>query len=35
MYPQTHVYFAEMILDGQSDEITLGSILPDMLNGRD
>ena len=34
MYPQTHVYFAEMILDGQSDEITLGSILPDMLNGR-
>ena len=34
MYPQTHVYFAEMILGRQSDEITLGSILPDMLNGR-
>jgi len=34
LYPQTHVCFAEMIIKGQSDGITLGSILPDMLNGR-
>ncbi len=33
MYPQTHVYFAETILDRQSDSISLGSVLPDMLIG--
>lgn len=33
MYPQTHVYFAETILQKQGDTISLGSILPDMLIG--
>ncbi len=33
MYPQTHVYFAETILGRQSDSISLGSVLPDMLVG--
>lgn len=35
MYPQTHVYFAEVVLGRQGDAVTLGSILPDMLIGRD
>ncbi len=34
MYPQTHVYFAEALIGRQSDQVTLGSILPDMLVGR-
>lgn len=33
MYPQTHVYFAQAILGKQSDPVSLGSILPDMLIG--
>lgn len=33
MYPQTHVYFAEAVLGRQSDQVSLGSILPDMLIG--
>jgi hypothetical protein len=33
MYPQTHVYFAQSILGKQSDQVSLGSILPDMLIG--
>ncbi|MFA4886493.1 MAG: hypothetical protein WC601_12115 [Desulfotomaculaceae bacterium] len=33
MYPQTHVYFAQAILGSQSDPLSLGSILPDMLIG--
>lgn len=33
MYPQTHVYFAEIIIGRQSDPVSLGSILPDMLIG--
>ncbi|MDD4170519.1 MAG: hypothetical protein PHD36_09775 [Desulfotomaculaceae bacterium] len=33
MFPQTHVFFAEIILEKQGDNITLGSILPDMLLG--
>ncbi|MDF9408570.1 MAG: hypothetical protein A4E52_01904 [Pelotomaculum sp. PtaB.Bin013] len=35
MYPQTHVYFAETVLGKQGDIVTLGSILPDMLIGKD
>jgi len=35
LYPQTHIYFAEIVLGKQGDAITLGSILPDMLIGRD
>ncbi|OPY60675.1 MAG: hypothetical protein A4E56_02553 [Pelotomaculum sp. PtaU1.Bin065] len=35
MYPQTHVYFAETVLGKQGDIVTLGSILPDMLVGKD
>ena len=35
MYPQTHVYFAEIVLGKQGDDVTLGSIMPDMLIGRD
>jgi len=35
LYPQTHVYFAETVLGKQGDIVTLGSILPDMLIGRD
>ncbi|WP_066634651.1 hypothetical protein [Desulfolucanica intricata] len=31
MYPQTHVYFAERVLGKTSDEITLGSIFPDLI----
>jgi len=34
LYPQTHVYFAEIVLGKQGDEVTLGSIIPDMLIGR-
>ncbi|BAF60168.1 hypothetical protein PTH_1987 [Pelotomaculum thermopropionicum SI] len=33
MYPQTHVYFAENVLGKQGDDVTLGSVLPDMLIG--
>lgn len=33
MFPQTHVYFAEMVLGRRSDAITLGSIFPDMMVG--
>lgn len=33
MYPQTHVYFTEILAGRQSDQISLGSILPDMLVG--
>jgi len=33
LFPQTHVYFAETILGRQSDSISLGSVLPDMLIG--
>lgn len=33
MYPQTHVYFSEILIGKQSDQISLGSILPDMLVG--
>ncbi len=35
MYPQTHVFFAENVLKQQGDPVTLGSIFPDMLAGRD
>jgi len=35
LYPQTHIYFAEIVLGKQGDAVTLGSILPDMLIGRD
>jgi len=35
LYPQTHVYFAETVLGKQGDIVTLGSILPDMLVGKD
>lgn len=31
IYPQTHVYFAEMVLGRTSDAITLGSLFPDMV----
>ena len=31
IFPQTHVYFAEMVLNRASDAITLGSLLPDMI----
>ena len=33
MYCQTHLYFAERVLRKQSDVITLGCILPDMIIG--
>ena len=33
MYPQTHIYFAERVLNKRSDIVTLGSILPDMIIG--
>lgn len=33
MYPQTHVCFAELLAGRHSDQISLGSILPDMLVG--
>lgn len=33
MYPQTHVYFAEMVLGCGGDDVVLGSVLPDMLTG--
>lgn len=33
MYPQTHVYFAEMVLGKRSDSISLGSVFPDMVIG--
>ena len=33
LYPQTHVYFSEILIGRQSDQISLGSILPDMLVG--
>lgn len=33
MYPQTHVFFAEAIMEKQGDNIALGSILPDILIG--
>ncbi len=33
MYPQTHVCFAGMVLGKQSDAVSLGSILPDVLIG--
>lgn len=33
MYPQTHVFFAEMVLGRSSDAVTLGSIFPDMAIG--
>lgn len=33
MYPQTHVHFAETLIGRKSDQISLGSILPDMLVG--
>lgn len=33
MYPQTHVYFAETLIGRQSEQISLGSILPDLLVG--
>ncbi len=35
MFPQTHVFFAESVLKQQGDPVTLGSIFPDMLVGRD
>jgi len=35
IYPQTHVYFAEMVLNRASDAITLGSLLPDMIISKD
>lgn len=31
LYPQTHVHFAETLIGRESDQVTLGSILPDML----
>jgi hypothetical protein len=34
LYPQTHVFFAENVLEQQRDTVTLGSIFPDMLVGR-
>jgi hypothetical protein len=33
MYPQTHVYFAQAILGCQSDPVSLGSIIPDVIIG--
>lgn len=33
MYPQTHIYFAEWIIETKGDTVTLGSILPDILSG--
>lgn len=33
VFPQTHVYFAELVLGRCSDAITLGSIFPDMMVG--
>lgn len=35
MYPQTHVFFAEVVLEKQGDNVSLGSILPDMIVGSD
>lgn len=32
MYPQTHIYFAEWILGTKGDPVTMGSIMPDILN---
>ena len=33
MFPQTHVYFAEIVLGKMSDAVALGSIFPDMAIG--
>jgi hypothetical protein len=33
MFPQTHVYFAQLILENKSDPVSLGSVIPDMLIG--
>lgn len=33
MFPQTHVYFAGIVLDKMNDEVALGSVLPDMVIG--
>jgi hypothetical protein len=33
MFPQTHIYFAEWITGTKADQVTLGSMLPDMLVG--
>lgn len=33
MYPQTHVFFAEKVLERISDEVALGSVFPDMAIG--
>lgn len=33
MYPQTHVYFAERVLEKMNDAVALGSIFPDMAIG--
>lgn len=33
MFPQTHVYFAGLVLDKMSDEVALGSVFPDMAIG--
>lgn len=33
MFPQTHVYFAQSVLNKVNDAITLGSIFPDMVIG--
>lgn len=33
MYPQTHVCFAQAVLDRQSDPVSLGSVLPDIIIG--
>jgi hypothetical protein len=33
LYPQTHVYFASLVLNKITDEVALGSIFPDMAIG--
>ena len=33
MYPQTHVYFAETLIGRRADQVSLGSVLPDLLVG--